>query len=295
MVVVPTDVASRADLQLIKRLQRAGVEDMTLARLQRWQKNGLLPSAEQKRVPGRRGSSSVYPPIAFQQARALDAILERHRNFDKAAILLFLHGYDVDPKTVKKAISAGLDHVDKKIDSYRGAASDPDAVAELVARRSLAEPLRTKEERAHRRKLVADAGGEQALVRSHASMLRLYLGGATATGFLTAFTRLGFDLRSKAGLDELAYDKATKNIGGMINELNQAGGLGALLRGALPTMDGENLSHLRDFIRDANRWVAGLGVNFDAPSPFLADLHHALLHPEQEQQKEMSQTARPKT
>jgi hypothetical protein len=293
--VVPTDVASRADLQLIKRLQRAGIEDMTLARLQRWQKNGLMPGAEQKRVPGKRGSTSIYPRIAFQQARSLDAILDRHRSFDKAAILLFLHGYTVDPDAVKRALEAGLVHLDAKIDRYKGGATDPDTVAEMVARRSLAEPLRTKQERAYRRKLLADAGGVEALVRSQASMLRLYLGDATATGLLAAFTRIGFDVRSKAGLDDADYQHMTENIDRIISQLNNAGGLGTLLRTILPNVDGDGLRRSREFIRDGTRWAAGLGVSFDASSPFLADLHDALLHPEQEQPKERSQTDQPET
>jgi hypothetical protein len=252
---------------------------MTVTRLQRWQKNGVMPSADQSRVPGRRGSTSVYPRGAFTQARTLASTLDRHRNFDKAAILLFFNGYPVETKALRQALTAGLDHLDQKIDRYKGNAADPDTIATKVATAMVDEPLRTKAERAYRKKQIADAGGRDKLILAHASLLRIYLGGATLGGFLSGMGRFGFD-QGRIGLDDESTRRFKDNVEQQIHELNRSGGLGTLFRSALPTIDLEGFQRLREFMRGATRWMAGLGVSFDASSPFLAEVHHALLRPE---------------
>jgi hypothetical protein len=238
-----------------------------------------MPSADQSRVRGRRGSTSVYPRGAFEQARTLASTLERHRNFDKTAILLFFNGYTVEAKALRQAFAAGLDYFDEKIDRYKGDATDLDTIATRVATAMVDEPLRTKEERAYRKKQIADAGGRDKLISAHASLVRIYLGGASLGGFLSGMGRFGFD-QGQIGLDGENTSRFRDNVEQQIQELNRSGGLGRLFRSALPTIDLEGFQRLREFIRGATRWTAGLGVSFDAPSPFLADVQNALLRPD---------------
>src|SRR5262245_36317776 len=130
---MPTDIPSKADRALVDELRQAGLSDVSVWRLKRWRKEGLLPPPIQIRVTGRRGSASCYPPGTLEQALALARILERHRSFPKAAALLFAKGYTVTPNALRQAFAVGLDSIDAAIAEHARGVRDAHDVPPKVA------------------------------------------------------------------------------------------------------------------------------------------------------------------
>jgi hypothetical protein len=274
---MPSDRPSRADEELVERLENAEIEGMTWTRLKRWRKAGLLPHPAQFRVPGQRGSTSSYPEGTFKQALAVDKVLKRHRNIDKAAILLFLADYEIDVTALRRAILNALDWLDDEIGSAAAGSSDPNEVAHRVGQAIVAERPRTKEARALRRSQLKAAGDEQRLASVYAALIRPYIGTPLAAGgLLGAFKKIGPDLRAVLDLDPDTFSPLELRLDANDMELNEAGGIGTLLRANVNRFELANFEALRSLCRDAMTWTLSLGFRLDAPNQFMSDLTAAL-------------------
>lgn len=268
---------SKADQALIDALEEAGFSGYSGRTIESWREEGVLPKTEQRWLGRPHGSTSVYSPEAIRQGLALAGLLKRHRSFDKAATLLWLHGYDVEPERIRGALLAGLDHLGEQIDTH--ATGDPDATADAMAEAILSGRLRSKEERAWRRQQIRQAGGREQLKKTYAGLARPMIGGANLGGFLAAYKTIGQDFRQMLGLDEQAFRGFEARMDANFADLNAAGGMRRFLQDEIPGIPPEGLDRLRGFLRETRIWMAGLGISWSPPGLFLADVDEALLQP----------------
>jgi len=278
---MPTDRPSRADEELVSRLQDAGVKDMTWMRLKRWRKAGLVPDPEQQRVPGQRGSTSVYPEEAFEQALLVAQLLERHRDLDKVGFLLYLGGYPVDVDALRRIFLGGLDSISREITRAADGATDPDEIAARMAHTIVGERARTADQRAFKDQMLQSAGDQRQLTRFYASLIRPAIGAPLSSGGLfAAYKIIGQDFRTMLGLDPAEFAKVEQRIDSNDRELNAEGGILELLRRAIPNFELENFVNFREFLRAATTWTAGLGVSMDSPHPYFSNCLAALAYRE---------------
>jgi hypothetical protein len=269
---VPTDKPSRADEQLVSRLQDAGVEDMSWTRLKRWRKAGLVPDPEQYRILGERGSSSAYPEEAFEQALLVAQLLERHRDFDKVAFLLFLAGHTVEVEALRRAVLNFLDVVEREIMRDADGASDPDEIAARTARAVVGERLRTSEQRAYKQGMLEAAGGERQLARFYATMIRPLIGAPlSAGGLFAAYKSIGQDFRSLLGADPAQFASIEQQIDSNDHELEAEGGILKLIRDNIGHVELQHFVNSREFCRDAAIWVLSLGISLETPHRYYSD------------------------
>ncbi len=285
---MPSDVPSKADRALVQHLREAGVEDMSDWRLLRWRRAGLIPSPSQAHVPGQRGSTSEYPEGAFEQALFLVEILKRHRSLDKAALLLFLHGYEIGPNPVRKAILSGLDYVDRMIARKFPELTEPREIAEVAALMSVTESLRTPEESARRSAQAQKAGGSIELADVRSVIFRVYLGERLDVNtVLSAFAKLGFSIgdffpaRIFGPMSGLAWRMFLAPLAPAFARVADAGGIPSLVREQLAQCTRDQLVSLREDIRPACILIdlVGLPIPYIPPDKYFADIFGAFLRP----------------
>jgi hypothetical protein len=280
--------ASRADQELLDALGMAGFPDYSARTLENWRAEQVLPTTDREFLGRPGGSTSHYPPGAKEQAVALALILKRHRDYDKAAVLLWLHGYAVGPERVRAALLVGLDYIDAKINEH--SAADPEQRAQAIAEAILSERLRTKEGRAWRREMIRQAGGRERLKQTYARLARPLIGGANLGGLLAAFGGIGHDFRQLLNLDEHATAAFERQMDLNFAEVNSAGGATQLLRKGFTEAPPEGLDAFRGLVREALSWMLSLGLTFSPPPGYYADLSEALLHPDVDDQAEPANT-----
>lgn len=278
---MPTDRPSRADKQLVNRLQEAGLTDMTWMRLKRWRKAGLVPDPEQQRIPGQRGSTSVYPEQAFEQALVVARLVKRHRDLDKVGFLLFLGGYAVEVEALRRIFLEGIDFIGQEIVRATEGATDTDEIATRLAQDIVNHRVRTADERAFKKQLLQSAGDERQLTRFYASLIRPAVGAPLSSGGLfAAYKIIGQDFRAMLGLDPAEFAKVEQRIDQNDRQLSAEGGILEVLRKNVGSFELENFVNLREFLREATIWTVGLGVSINSPNLFFADCLAALAYRE---------------
>ena len=197
-------------------------------------------------------------------------------------MLLFLHGYEVELKALRRSLETGLDHLEEFVARHAAGASDPDEIARRVAEGIVAEPpSRKKEERTYRRRQIKQARGEEQLIRAYTALAHPLIGGRLHVGsFFGAYRSLGQDFRSALPAGPPDFPTLERSIDEQLAELSEHGGFATILRASLPDLTLESLVGLREFSRGAFRFVAALGFSLEVPSSFLADLYAALLNPD---------------
>jgi DNA-binding transcriptional MerR regulator len=270
---------SKADQELITELAKAGFPGVSPRTLESWRNEGLLPRPQRRGLGQGLGSTSTYPPEAVRQVIKLASILRRHRNFDKAAVLLHLHGYEVEPERIRHALLAGIDYMDRKVAAVAGEETDPTKIADAMAEAYVSERLRSKEEREFRKQQIREAGGRENLRKAYASLFRLYFGGTSVGGFLAAQALMGQDFRNALDLDEKAFQRFEMGLDSVMSGLTREGGFGEMLRTSIESAPPNGVVGLREFLREVRAWVGSLGFAYSPPG-FYGDANEALLHPD---------------
>lgn len=110
---------------------------VTADQLKRWRQKGLLQRPRQVHVQGRRGSRSVYPEEAVEQAMLVDELLRnRRRSFDDALIELWRRGSWVDRGPVRRALVRPLEQMGQAWSELLAQAhGDPSEAADLAVAR----------------------------------------------------------------------------------------------------------------------------------------------------------------
>lgn len=185
-------------------------------------------------------------------------------------------------RALRRSLGTGLDSLDRTIARYSVGARTPDDVPRQVANGILAKPLRTEAERAFRRReLELVRRHRERLVRAYETLVRVYHGVPPYLGALFgAYETLGLGVRSGLQLGQRESTALDRRIDALFAELRQAGGLGQLLRDVVPSLELTRFETLRGFVREAMRAFAGMDLVIEPPTPFLADLHAAILQPE---------------
>jgi hypothetical protein len=263
---------------LLQTLSESGFPGYSGRTIESWREEGVLPVAEQEWLGRGRGSTSSYPPEALQQGVAVARFLKRYRSFDKAAALLWLHGYDVDAGRIRTSLLTGLDYLDRQLAKYdRG---DPDETAKAIAKALVSERIRSKSGREWARKQIEDAGGRDQLEQAYAGLARMFIGGVNLGGFLAAYQSIGQDFRQLTDLDKQAMTKFEQNMDSQFAEINAAGGISHILRQVIPQAPPEGLEWLRNFLREVRQWLDTIGIQWSVPpGTFLSDVDQALVHP----------------
>jgi len=110
---------------------------VTADQLKRWRQKGLLQRPRQVHMQGQRGSRSVYPEEAVEQAMLVDELLRnRRRSFDDALIELWRRGSWVDRGALLRALVRPLEQMGKAWSELLAEAhDDPNEAADLAVAR----------------------------------------------------------------------------------------------------------------------------------------------------------------
>lgn len=120
-------------LSLDDLLQQANAQGLPLTRekLHRWRKAGLLPTPDVRSLGRGLGRVSTYPTDALMQVLTIGELLKRSRDLDIARWLLFLDGFPVSMRQLRKQLSAEISDTLREREEARIAAdTDDDAIAQ---------------------------------------------------------------------------------------------------------------------------------------------------------------------
>src|SRR5258705_6570165 len=103
-----SDPIARLSLDELLTVARARGLDLTRERLHRWRKAGLMPTPETRSLGRGLGRTSSYPAVALQQALMIGELLKRSRDLDVVRWQLFLEGFPVSMRHLRKQLSARI-------------------------------------------------------------------------------------------------------------------------------------------------------------------------------------------
>ncbi|GEM_PF-3550476 len=141
--------------ELLAAARAEGLE-LTREKLHRWRKAGLMPTPELRSLGRGRGRAARYQSGALAQALTIGALLTRSRDLDAARWLLFLDGFPVSMRHLRKQLAAVISPQVRLAEDAR-AASDTDD--DDVAQRYLDSLARAAEKRSPRNRLVRQLVG----------------------------------------------------------------------------------------------------------------------------------------
>ena len=102
-------MAGKADAELAARVSR--VEPVTARQIERWREEGVLRPPERRGRGQHLGSMSFYPDDAVPHAIEIARQLKSHSRLDDSALVVFLHGFDVKERAVRRAYASAFDRV----------------------------------------------------------------------------------------------------------------------------------------------------------------------------------------
>jgi hypothetical protein len=270
---------SKADQQVLDALTDAGFPGYSSRTIESWREEGVLPTAPRQWLGKGKGSTSSYPPALLRQAVVIAGFLKRYRSFDKTAVLLWLHGYEVDTARIRQSLLAGLDHFDRFLAEHDQ--GNPDATAKAIGKALVSGRVRSKAGRDWMREKIEEAGGRDQMEKAYAGLARMFIGEANLGGFLAAYRNIGQDFRQLTGLDEQAMTKFEQNMDSQFAEINAAGGITHLFGDAIPQATPAGLEWLRNYLRDVRQWLDTIGIQWSGPpGTYLSDIDKALVNPE---------------
>jgi hypothetical protein len=121
---------SRADKQLIAALARREIQ-VSDTQLERWRQAGLLQTPVRHGRGRGRGSTSVYPAEAVDQAAELAGLVRRGRPVERVALMLFGRGRWVRDDALRDAYRHELESLANGFEA-RSLPGDPLASAEVI-------------------------------------------------------------------------------------------------------------------------------------------------------------------
>jgi DNA-binding transcriptional MerR regulator len=276
-------------VRLRSRLQNAEVTGVSAHQIERWHKAGLLPSPRHRGLGRGRGSVSDYPAGTVAQVRAILRLIEPHRNLEKVAVLLKLHGYDVSARACSRAIERLVLNSIEDLDPYRSRdGATPQRVATAAAEQIVGKRLRTDEERAERRRDLDWARGRTELVARLASTLQPFFGALSRTAMLEALDHLG--------VGEIArkLNRTAPGLGEAMAQEAEAGNLEIdQVRQALSQLTAQDFDTFVRAGRVLLAAVEALGLEVTPPEPFAADCLNALRRPDRRRKPPASEAGKP--
>jgi hypothetical protein len=219
---------------------------------------------------------SAYPAGTVAQVRALQRYLKRHRNLDKAAVLLMVDGYEVSARALQRATKTlVLDRFEDELDpESERRFRPPGDVAAQASDRILKRRLRTDQERNFRADDLQRAGGQDELKRLLRGVIMPLFGGLDPAVLGEALDKFG--LRELA--EKLA--SASPEFTDTLRREAQAGALSIdTIRNLLPKMSSDDFGVL---VRASRIMLALAEAHGIQPTPsdlFQADFLQALRFP----------------
>jgi hypothetical protein len=221
--------------------------------------------------------------------RAILRLLELHRNLEKVAVLLKLHGYEVSARACSRAIERLVLNRIEDLDPQRSRnAASPQRVATAAAERIVGKRLRSDEERAERRRDLAWAGGRAELVARLASALQAFFGGLDRTAMLEALDQLG------VGEIARTLNRAAPGLGETMAQEAEAGNVETdRIRQALAQLTAQDFDTFVRAGRVLLAAVEALGLEVTPSEPFTADCLNALRRPDRRRKPPASEAGKP--
>jgi DNA-binding transcriptional MerR regulator len=274
---------------LRRRLNNAGVTGVSAHQIERWHKAGLLPSPRHRGLGRGRGSVSAYPAGTVSQVRVILRLLERHRNLEKVAVLLKLHGYEVSTRACSRAIERlALNPIDD-LDPHRlRNTTSPQRAAGAAAEQKVRKRRRSDEGRAERRRDLDWAGSRAELIARLAITLQPLFGGLDRAAML--------ELAYQLGVGEIArkLNRAAPGLGEAMAQEAEAGNLEIdWARRALSQLTAQDFDTFVRACRVLLASVEALGLELTPHEPFAADCLNALRRPERRRKPSASEAGIP--
>jgi DNA-binding transcriptional MerR regulator len=281
--MTPKTTETSSNRALRATLRKAGISWVSASQIERWQKLGLLPPTRRRGRGQGGGSVSSYPPGTVAQVRALLRILKRHRNLDKVAVLLKLHGYQVSAAALIRATRRLVFDQFEKLDPQgKRRWTPPKDVSSAAAETALKRRLRSDDDKAARRQELELAGGRNELQAHYGSALLPVLGGLDPAGLLRALDVFGLGAIARSIRDAIpdVTDELARMAKGGAFEIDH-------VREASKTLTVDQFDTLISCLRALAMAVEASGLHLSHSDPFASDVLDALREPEQRRQRSL--------